>query len=119
MTTPDGEFMTNRTSADVLQHTEILVLRQISDGLATTNRHLETLTGSLHDVRERVIRIEAQEVSKRLGDICDDVEENGKRCGKLEVEFARFRGLFLPLAVAGSALLTGAATIIVQRLFGG
>lgn len=64
--TPDGEVMMNITKPDALQHIEITVLRQLGDNIAAQTRHLETLTGKVDDVRERVIRIEARETEKHV-----------------------------------------------------
>lgn len=62
---PD-EVMMPVTKPQALQQIEIQVLRQISDTLVAQGKSLTTMTERLHDVRERLIRIESQEMSKKL-----------------------------------------------------
>lgn len=121
----NGEILTTSDPEKVLQHAEILVLRQISDGLAQTNRQLGAISDHVTDVRERVIRIEAQEMAKKIDQV-ERVAEAGRallhtrtdgacdRIAKLELSMARYQGLFIPLAILGSALLSGAASVMIN-----
>lgn len=99
---------------------EILVLGQIRDSLMA-------LTNSVTDVRERVIRIEASDVASHIGRveayIAKKEEETEKirkdgldRISKLELESARWKGLFAPIAILGAGLMGGLATFITDRL---
>ena len=65
-TTSDQEVMMPMQKPEALQHIEITVLRQMGENIAAQTRHLETLSGKIDDVRERVIRIEAKEFDKRV-----------------------------------------------------
>lgn len=51
---------------EALTHIEITVLRQINENITTQTRHLEALTTKVEDVRDRVIRIEAAELKKKI-----------------------------------------------------
>ena len=117
---------------------EILVLGQIRDTLVT-------LTTSLTDVRERVIRIEASDIATQIArleaqiekseletirvrqefaaQIEKDKQETNRvrtemtgRIHKLELENARWKGLFAPLAILGSAFLSGLVTWVLRSL---
>lgn len=67
---PD-EILTNVTKSDALQHAEITALRQMGDAVQSIGRSVEALAsridnlgGKVDDVRERVIRLEAEKTSK-------------------------------------------------------
>lgn len=62
----EKEVMMPMRSSEALQHIEITVLRQMGENIAAQTRHLETLSGKVDDVRERVIRIEARETEKAV-----------------------------------------------------
>lgn len=69
----ESEVMMNMSKPDALQHIEITVLRQMGDQLAAQTRHLESLSGKVDDVRERVIRIEAKETDKQVRELKERV----------------------------------------------
>lgn len=80
------EVMMPMRPPEALQHIEITVLRQLGENISAQTRHLETLSGKVDDVRERVIRIEAQQTEKR-------VEELDRRIQVLEEGSQRVRGV--------------------------
>jgi len=73
-TTKDQEVMMPMQKPEALQHIEITVLRQMGENIAAQTRHLETLSGKIDDVRERVIRIEAKEYEKRVDSLSKRVQ---------------------------------------------
>lgn len=81
----DREVMMPMQKPEALQHIEITVLRQMGENIAAQTRHLETLSGKIDDVRERVIRIEAKEYEKR-------VDSLSKRVQALEAQGNRVKG---------------------------
>lgn len=64
--TQQKELLMPVSESTALAHTEIIVLRQISENISTVARHLEALKGSVDDVRERVIKLEAAELKKSM-----------------------------------------------------
>lgn len=81
-----GEVLMSITKPEALQHIEITVLRQMGDNIAAQTRHLETLSGKVDDVRERVIRIEARETEKH-------VEALNRRVAALEAKGQQVSGI--------------------------
>lgn len=61
-----GEVLMPVPNADALQQVEIHVLRQMGDNIAAQTRSLERLTTKVDDVRERVIRLEAQKTGEEV-----------------------------------------------------
>ncbi|HEY2010509.1 MAG TPA: hypothetical protein VGH23_16085 [Rhizomicrobium sp.] len=107
-----GEIMMAMTKPDALQHIEITVLRQMGENIAAQTRHLETLSGKVDDVRERVIRIEAKETEKA-------VEALSARVATLEARGNQARGV----AAFGSWLVQAApwlmtAIVVIAALLG-
>lgn len=80
-----GEVMMPMSEEKALTHIEITILRQVSENLSAQTRHLESLGKKVDDVRERVIRLEAQEAGKQ-------VEALGKRVSMLETQGSKISG---------------------------
>lgn len=80
------EVMMPMPKQEALTQIEITVLRQLGDNIAAQTRHLEALGDKVDDVRERVIRIEAQETEKR-------VEALSKRVAMLETQGNKISGV--------------------------
>lgn len=81
---PPEEFMMPVSTPDAMAEMNIHALRQISDALTATNRSLTNLAADVKDVRERVIKIEGQDVKGDLRDLKADVKANAQRIDVLE-----------------------------------
>ena len=84
------------TSADRalvdLKEAQVTVLRQIGEAVAAQTRRLEGLTVKVDDVRERLVRLEAQEGGKLLEAVRADVKCALARIDELEAERDRVAG---------------------------
>jgi hypothetical protein len=56
--------MNDHRMDETLHQAQVLTLRQIGDNLAAQTKRLEGLTAKVDDVRERLVRLEAQEAGK-------------------------------------------------------
>ena len=70
--------------ADAVAEMNIHALRQISDGLAATNRAMSAFGDDLKDVRERVIRIEERDVKGEIQELRAEHKAIGLRVDALE-----------------------------------
>ena len=127
------------TTANELKHAEIIALRTLSDGISQLNTSVNGLATDMRDVRERLIEIEALKIEARhekleakfetavanfdrqrqhlIDQHAADHEKLSARVAEGENKFAKFSGIFVPLSVFGAALLTGAASFMLDRLF--
>ena len=69
---------------DALQNAQILTLRQIGENVAAQTRRLEGLTAKVDDVRERLVRLEAQEAGKLVEGLGSDLKAAVARVDLLE-----------------------------------
>lgn len=77
---------------DAIQEAQILTLRQISENLAALTRRLEGLTGKVDDVRERLVRLEAQEAGKLVEALRSDLKAAVARVDLLEAARNKIEG---------------------------
>ena len=69
---------------DAIREAQILTLRQISENLAAQTRRLEGLTAKVDDVRERLVRLEAQEAGKLVETLRSELKAAVARVDLLE-----------------------------------
>ncbi|MDP2009241.1 MAG: hypothetical protein Q8K11_03595 [Phenylobacterium sp.] len=69
---------------DAIRDAQILTLRQISENLAAQTRRLEGLTAKVDDVRERLVRLEAQEAGKLVETLRSELKAAVARVDLLE-----------------------------------
>jgi hypothetical protein len=69
-----------------LHQAQILTLRQIGDNLAAQTKRLEGLTNKVDDVRERLVRLEAQEAGKLVEALRGDLKGALARIDELEAQ---------------------------------
>lgn len=131
---PPGEVMTNVPTSDALRQAEILAMRALTEQIAQLGRGLEALSNDMREVRDKVIKIEAQELrtaileirselretigelriehDKRITDVKDDLEKRVDGLEKDRTEhaaaIARIRGMIIPVTALASSLLAGA-----------
>jgi hypothetical protein len=136
---PDAA-LTTLPPVDAHRQAEILAMRQLSDNLAQLNKSVATLAGDMREVRDRVLRIEAQELKVAIGEVrADVVREIGglrrdlareieavrrdhdsrlsgleSRTGEHATSIARLKGMVIPLASIGSALGAGLLAFVSQ-----
>jgi replicative DNA helicase len=79
-----GEVMMPVGQADALQQVEIHVLRQMADNIAAQTRSLERLASKVDDVRERVIKLEAQKTHEEVAAIQLKLDAAMTRIDQLE-----------------------------------
>lgn len=85
--TSGGDF------ADALHQAQILTLRQIGDNVAAQTKRLEGLTTKVDDVRERLVRLEAQEAGKLVEAVRGDLRSAVNRIDALEAQRDRVVGI--------------------------
>lgn len=81
--------MTDIHSSEVdgsLHSAQIFALRQIGDNVAAQTRRLEGLTAKVDDVRERLVRLEAQEAGKLVEAVRGDLKAALARIDLLETQ---------------------------------
>lgn len=72
---------------------ELFSLRQISENLATQTQRLEGLTSKVDDVRERLVRLEAQEAGKLVEALRSELKAAISRVDQLEAARDRVVGI--------------------------
>lgn len=87
-----GEVLMPVPAADALRGVEITILRQIGDNLAALTRSLERQNNKLDDVRERVIRLEAQKTHEEVAAITLKLETAMTRINTLESQVDQAKG---------------------------
>lgn len=75
-----------------LEEAQILTLQQIGENLAAQTRRLEGLTGKVDDVRERLVRLEAQEAGKLVEALRSDLKAVVARVDLLEAARNKIEG---------------------------
>lgn len=65
---------------------QILTLRQIGENIASQTRRLESLSTKMDDVRERLVRVEAQEAGKLVDTLRRDLQAGLVRIDELEAQ---------------------------------
>ncbi|CAN5519895.1 hypothetical protein BH10PSE5_BH10PSE5_34240 [soil metagenome] len=75
-----------------LQQAQILTLQQIGENLAAQTRRLEGLTSKVDDVRERLVRLEAQEAGKLVEGLRSDLKAAVARVDLLEAARDKVEG---------------------------
>lgn len=78
---------------DALHQVQIQTLRQIGDNLAAQTKRLEGLTNKVDDVRERLVRLEAQEAGKLVEAVRGDLKAALVRIDDLEAQRDRVVGV--------------------------
>jgi hypothetical protein len=82
------------TDADSTLHSaQIFALRQIGDNVAAQTRRLEGLTAKVDDVRERLVRLEAQEAGKLVEAVRGDLKAALARIDLLEAQRDKVAGV--------------------------
>lgn len=74
------------TATEAERGIEITVLRQMGDNIAAQTRSLERLSGKVDDVRERVIRLEAQKTHEEVAAIQAKLDTAMARIDQLEAQ---------------------------------
>lgn len=106
---------------------EILVLGQIRDSLSEVNKGLAKLNDGQQELAIRMTKLESKTYERDLNRLEDDFEtykiereklrkEGFDRITTLELQMARYQGLFMPLAIIGSAALTGTITVVLHNI---
>ncbi len=75
-----------------LQQAQILTLQQIGENVAAQTRRLEGLTAKVDDVRERLVRLEAQETGKLVESVRSDLKAAVARVDLLEAARDKVEG---------------------------
>ncbi|MDO8799761.1 hypothetical protein [Phenylobacterium sp.] len=84
--------MSRLQTLDALQNAQILTLRQIGENVAAQTRRLEGLTAKVDDVRERLVRLEAQEAGKLVEALRSDLKAAVGRVDLLEAARNKIEG---------------------------
>jgi anti-sigma factor RsiW len=110
-----GEVMMPVPTPEALHGIEITVLRQMGDNIAAQTRAMEKLTSKIDDVRERVIRLEAQKTHEEVAAIQLKLEAALSRINDLEAQRDREKGaqsVWVWLSKNAAWLFAGAAAFI-------
>ena len=84
---------THEAALAALQKTQILTLQQIGENLSAQTRRLEGLTIKVDDVRERLVRLEAQEAGKLVEGVRGELKTALERLDALEAQRDRAVGV--------------------------
>jgi hypothetical protein len=114
------EMVNSEASAQAqhgLNQAHVLALRQIGDNLVAQTKRLEGLTTKVDDVRERLVRLEAQEAGKLVDSLRGELKSALFRIDVLEAQRDKAMGVAsfwawlmrsAPwLAAGGAAFLAG------------
>lgn len=97
-------------ASQALQDAQILTLRQIGEHIASQTQRLENLSAKMDDVRERLVRLEAQEVGKLMDSVRRELQSAFSRIDQLEAQRDKVAGVaafWSWLARAGPWLAAG------------
>lgn len=100
----EGPIFTARAPGEVLQHAEILVLQQMSDGMKRLADGLDEVRGHVSDVRERVIKIESSGFMGQIAALTSDLTVCKGRVDALESDRDRRSGMGQLIEFANRAL---------------
>ena len=75
------------------QEIQIVTLQQIGEHLSAQTRRLEALTAKVDDVRERLVRLEAQEAGKLVDGVRGELKAALERLDALEAQRDRVAGV--------------------------
>lgn len=81
------------TTLAALQKSQIVTLQQIGENLSAQTRRLEGLTAKVDDVRERLVRLEAQEAGKLVEGVRSELKAALGRLDALESQRDRVAGV--------------------------
>lgn len=87
-----GEIMMPVTATEAARGIELTILRQMGDNIAAQTRAMEKLSGKVDDVRERVIRLEAQKTHQEVEAIQAKLESALTRINTLESQVDQAKG---------------------------
>jgi TolA-binding protein len=87
-----GSFMVPATDEQLLKQAEIGSMRQMQDTLHRMGGAMQTMMGQVAEVRESMIRIEAQDVKQQLIDIRAAQKATEGRIAELEADRQQRRG---------------------------
>ncbi len=102
-------------SGEAIQQAHLLALRQIGENLSAQTRRLEGLTLKVDDVRERLVRLEAQEAGKLVEAVRGDLKAAFARIDLLEAQRDKVFGvgaLWTWLVRSGPWLAAGLAAFL-------
>ena len=100
---------------DQLQQANLFALQQISENLSAQTKRLEGLTAKVDDVRERLVRLEAQEAGKLVEAVRGDLKGALSRIDQLEAERDKVVGVgafWAWLVRSGPWLVAGIAAFL-------
>lgn len=88
-----GEVLMPVGTLEAWQQAQVLALRQFSEHIAALTNRFDEQTKVLQDVRDRVIRMEAQEVHKDVEALRTELKAAQARIGQLESQRDRVQGV--------------------------
>ena len=95
---------------DVRARAEMLVLQQIRDSLVS-------LTTSVQDVRDRVIKMESFNAEKKIEDLETDLRHSNDRLRNVELQNAQWKGTFIPLTLVGTLIVSSTVAFVMAKVF--
>ena len=95
-----GTIFTPTRPHQVLQHAEILVLQQMSDGLTRLANASDKVADDVADIKERLVRIESAGTAQQLTTLGQTLERATQRIDALEGDRDRRTGMGDLLAFA-------------------
>lgn len=88
-----GQIMMPVSATEAERGIEITVLRQMGDNIAAQTRSLERVISKVDDVRERVIRLEAQRTHEEVASMATKLESAITRINSLESQSDQAKGV--------------------------
>jgi hypothetical protein len=92
----------------------LVLLGQVRDGLAATNSNIAEVSRTVLRVETDVVVLKTKD--EKFVSLEAEHKANEMRIHALELAFARYQGLFMPLAVFGSSAVSALGVFIMSQL---
>lgn len=89
----DGQLMMPAAPSEAWQQAQVLAMRQLGDLMSAQTKRIEGLGEAVQDVRDRVIRMEAQEINKSVESLRAELRAAQTRIDQLESQRDRVQGV--------------------------
>lgn len=89
----DGELMMPVGNQEAWHQAQVLAMRQMAENLSAQTKRIEGMSSKVDDVRERLIRLEAQETAKAVDAVEAKLQAALSRIDTLESQRDRVAGV--------------------------
>lgn len=89
----NGEVLMPTGTSEAWQQAQVLAMRQLGELVAAQTKRIDSQTELMMDMRDRLIRLEAQEVHKDVEALRSDLRAAQTRIDQLEAQRDRVQGV--------------------------